>query len=78
MGEAGVPALALRVERGRADVEELAAVAVVLCSVLAGRQAAAGAPEPEPGPGPGSSSAVPSWRRPGLVGGQWRSPHCWR
>ncbi|MEU9394591.1 acyl-CoA carboxylase subunit epsilon [Streptomyces sp. NPDC048324] len=82
MGEAGVPALALRVERGRADVEELAAVAVVLCAVLAGRQAAAGAPEPEPEPGPGPGPeplpVVPSWRRLGLVGGQWRSPHCWR
>ncbi|MER8011794.1 acyl-CoA carboxylase subunit epsilon [Streptomyces sp. NPDC094149] len=74
MGEADVAPLALRVERGRADDEELAAVAVVLCSVLAGRQAAAGAAEPESGP----LAAVPSWRRPGRPGGQWRSPHCWR
>ncbi|MFD8309283.1 acyl-CoA carboxylase subunit epsilon [Streptomyces sp. NPDC059690] len=74
MGAAGVPSLALRVERGRADDDELAAVAVVLCSVLAGRQAAAGGQEPESEP----LAAVPSWRRPGLVGGQWRSPHCWR
>ncbi|MGW3137496.1 acyl-CoA carboxylase epsilon subunit [Streptomyces sp. NPDC001139] len=77
MGEVGVPVLALRVERGRADVEELAAVAVVLCSVLAGRQAA-GAPEPEPELELELLSVVPSWRRPGLVGGQWRFPHCWR
>ncbi|ALV30907.1 acyl-CoA carboxylase epsilon subunit [Streptomyces sp. CdTB01] len=75
MGEAGVPVLALRVERGRADVEELAAVAVVLCSVLAGRRAA-GAPEPEPELE--LLSVVPSWRRPGLVGGRWRFPYCWR
>lgn len=73
MGEADVAPLALRVERGRAEDDELAAVAVVLCSVLAGR-AAADAQEPEPEPLP----AVPSWRRPGISGAQWRSPHCWR
>ncbi|MFI8233813.1 acyl-CoA carboxylase subunit epsilon [Streptomyces sp. NPDC085900] len=74
MGVAGVPPLALRVERGRADDDELAAVAVVLCSVLAGRQAAADAQEQEGE----ESAAVPSWRRPGRPGGPWRSPHCWR
>ena len=75
-GAADATPLALRVERGRADDDELAAVAVVLCSVLAGRTAAAGRQEPE-----GAQelpAAVPSWRRPGRPGGQWRSPHCWR
>lgn len=74
MGVADAAPLALRVERGRADDDELAAVAVVLCSVLAGRQAAAGGPEPAQE----LPAAVPSWRRPGRLGGQWRSPHCWR
>jgi hypothetical protein len=70
MGEADVTPLALRVERGRADDDELAAVAVVLCSLLAGRTAVAGEQEPPP--------AVPSWRRPGDPGGEWRSPYGWR
>ncbi|MGW2835920.1 acyl-CoA carboxylase epsilon subunit [Streptomyces sp. NPDC001286] len=80
MGVAGMPPLALRVERGRADDDELAAVAVVLCSVLAGRQAAADAQEQEQEQEQeGEESAVvPSWRRPGRPGGPWRSPHCWR
>ncbi|WP_406840982.1 acyl-CoA carboxylase subunit epsilon [Streptomyces sp. AHU1] len=66
MGEADAPPLALRVERGRADDDELAAVAVVLCSLLAGRTAVTGEQQPPP--------AVPSWRRPGAPGGGWRSP----
>ncbi|MEU8654922.1 acyl-CoA carboxylase subunit epsilon [Streptomyces sp. NPDC048737] len=70
MGEADVTPLALRVERGRADDDELAAVAVVLCSVLAGRTAGTHGQEPLP--------VVPSWRRPGRAGTEWRSPYCWR
>ncbi|MGW2618434.1 acyl-CoA carboxylase subunit epsilon [Streptomyces sp. NPDC001500] len=70
MDEAGVTPLALRVERGRADDDELAAVAVVLCSVLAGRAEATRRQEPLPD--------VPPWRRPERAGVQWRSPFCWR
>jgi hypothetical protein len=71
MGEADVAPLALRVERGRADDDELAAVAVVLCSVLAaGRTAATRGQEPLPD--------VPAWRRPERAGTRWRSPYCWR
>ncbi|MEU6422825.1 acyl-CoA carboxylase subunit epsilon [Streptomyces spiralis] len=69
MDEPGVPGLALRIERGRADEEELAALAVVLCSLLAGREAADTGQEP-----PG----VPSWRRPEHSGAVYRSPYCWR
>ena len=70
MGEADLAPLALRVERGRADDDELAAVAVVLCALLAGRTAVTCEQE--------SLLAVPSWRRPGVPGRQWRSPHGWR
>ncbi|MFF0792346.1 acyl-CoA carboxylase epsilon subunit [Streptomyces spiralis] len=73
MGEPGVTGLALRIERGRAGAEELAALAVVLCSLLAGRRAADAADtgrEPPPG--------VPSWRRPEHSGAAYRSPYCWR
>ncbi|WP_108989963.1 acyl-CoA carboxylase epsilon subunit [Streptomyces coelicoflavus] len=69
MGESGAMAPALRIERGRADADELAALAVVLCSVLAGRAAADEAPEP---------SGHPSWRRADRSGAAYRSPHCWR
>lgn len=69
MGEPGVAGPALRIERGRADEEELAAVMVALCSVLAGRAAADGGQEP---------SDAPSWRRPERSGTAYRSPHCWR
>ena len=74
MGAAGVPSLALRVERGRADDDELAAVAVVLCSVLAGRTAAArGQQEREQERE--EPAAAPSWRRPAIPGSTWRSPY---
>ncbi|MER6983810.1 acyl-CoA carboxylase subunit epsilon [Streptomyces carpinensis] len=69
MGEPGVTGLALRIERGRADEEELAALAVVLCSVLAGQEAADAGPEP---------ADAPSWRRPERSGAAYRSPYCWR
>jgi hypothetical protein len=69
MGEPGVWGPALRIERGRADEEELAALAVALCSVLAGRAAGEGGREP---------SGAPSWRRPERSGAAYRSPYCWR
>ncbi|MGW1537064.1 acyl-CoA carboxylase subunit epsilon [Streptomyces aureus] len=73
MGEADAAPLALRIERGRADDDELAALTVVLCSLLAGRRAHSGeAGEPQ------VPAAVPSWRRPQVLGSQWRSPHGWR
>lgn len=68
----GVPVatgLALRIERGQADEEELAAVAVALCSVLARRRAAAGGPP---------QAAAPAWREPQLPGSVYRCPHSWR
>ncbi|AQS65696.1 acyl-CoA carboxylase subunit epsilon [Streptomyces pactum] len=72
MGEPGVMGPALRIERGRADADELAALTVVLCSVVAGR-AADGAPEP-PAPAP----APAPWRRADRTGSAYRSPYCWR
>ncbi|THA70023.1 acyl-CoA carboxylase subunit epsilon [Streptomyces sp. A0958] len=57
-----------RVERGQADDEELVAVTVVLCSLLAGQEEESG---------DGELPEVPPWRpeRP-LVG--YRSPYSWR
>jgi len=75
MGERDVAPFALRVERGRADDEELAAVAVVLCSVLAGRTAATGAREREREQEREEPAAAPSWRRPAIPGSTWRSPY---
>ncbi|WP_217249289.1 acyl-CoA carboxylase subunit epsilon [Streptomyces sp. AC602_WCS936] len=69
MGEPDASGLALRIERGRAGEAELAAVAVVLCSVLAGRRAA------EHGEG---TPDVPSWRRPERSAAAYRSPYSWR
>ncbi|MBT3151348.1 acyl-CoA carboxylase subunit epsilon [Streptomyces sp. CHD11] len=70
MGEPGVMGPALRIERGRADADELAALTVVLCSVLAGRAVAEeGGQEP---------SVSPSWRCADRSGAAYRSPHCWR
>ncbi|MET9995248.1 acyl-CoA carboxylase subunit epsilon [Streptomyces mutabilis] len=68
MAEAGAPALALRIERGRADEQELAALTAVLFAVLAGRDAEAAAQEPPD---------VPSWRPPECAGSAYRSPYCW-
>jgi hypothetical protein len=59
MDETGVMPLALRVERGRADDDELAAVAVVLCSVLAGRAEAARRREPVAARGGAGSPGLP-------------------
>ncbi|MGW8066207.1 acyl-CoA carboxylase epsilon subunit [Streptomyces ziwulingensis] len=57
----------LRIERGEAGEEELAAVAVVLCAVLAARPEGGGDAPPR----------IPSWRgeRFGVL---YRSPYSWR
>ncbi|MFI1734579.1 acyl-CoA carboxylase subunit epsilon [Streptomyces acidicola] len=69
MGEPGPTGLALRIERGRADEDELAAVALVLCWVLAGRGAAhAGR----------LSHGAPSRRRAEWFTVAYRSPRSWR
>ncbi|MFF8632025.1 acyl-CoA carboxylase subunit epsilon [Streptomyces werraensis] len=61
--------LALRIERGSADEDELAAVVLVLCSVLAGRGGAdAGR----------VSSGAPSRRRPQWPPVTYRSPRSWQ
>ncbi|CAL9326529.1 MULTISPECIES: acyl-CoA carboxylase subunit epsilon [Streptomyces] len=59
---------ALRIERGRASAEELAAVTVVLYSLMAGRGDEEGAQE-LPG--------IPQWR-PERSTAVYRSPYCWR
>jgi hypothetical protein len=59
--------LEFRVVRGRADDEELAAVTVVLCSLLAGRGAEGGDEPP----------GVPPWR-PERPVAAYRSPYNWR
>ncbi|MFE4263148.1 acyl-CoA carboxylase subunit epsilon [Streptomyces sp. NPDC056883] len=68
MGVSGGAKFALRVERGRASDEELAAVTVVLCSVLAGRGEERGEREPP---------EAPLWR-PGQAEAAYRSPHSWQ
>ncbi|MCX4696853.1 acyl-CoA carboxylase subunit epsilon [Streptomyces sp. NBC_01408] len=68
MGVSGGEKFALRVERGRASDEELAAVTVVLCSVLAGRSEEWGEGEPPD---------APSWR-PERASTAYRSPFSWR
>jgi acyl-CoA carboxylase epsilon subunit-like protein len=68
MGEVDAARLALRIERGHAREEELAAVTVVLCSVLAGR----GEKSDEE-----RSPEVPLWR-PGRAAAVYRSPYSWR
>jgi hypothetical protein len=67
MGTSDTGRATLRIERGAAGEEELAAVALVLCSVLAARREQAADREP---------AAAPSWRpeRPAVV---YRSPHSW-
>ncbi|MEU1085189.1 acyl-CoA carboxylase subunit epsilon [Streptomyces sp. NPDC005908] len=71
MDEPDSPRPALRIERGRADEMELAAVTAVLCSVLAGRAAA---PREQAPPGEG-----PSWPRTAHpAAAAYRPPHSWR
>ncbi|MEU0914660.1 acyl-CoA carboxylase subunit epsilon [Streptomyces althioticus] len=69
MGEPDASRPALRIERGQADEDELAAVTVVLCSVLAGQGASAG-----DGPGAGASS----WRPQRRAAATYRPAHSWR
>ncbi|MER6016448.1 acyl-CoA carboxylase subunit epsilon [Streptomyces bluensis] len=59
----------VRVERGRAEPEEVAA----LTAVLLARTAAAA----EPGPGHRPGSAKAGWRRPERPRG-YRPPHSWQ
>ncbi|MEU0163340.1 acyl-CoA carboxylase subunit epsilon [Streptomyces sp. NPDC006261] len=68
MGSSGGESRAFRVERGRASDEELAAVTVVLCSVLAGRG--------EEGDGTESPDA-PLWH-PERAAAAYRSPYSWQ
>ncbi|MFF4044696.1 MULTISPECIES: acyl-CoA carboxylase subunit epsilon [unclassified Streptomyces] len=68
MGDFDTGKLAFRVERGRASDEELAAVTVVLCSVLAGRDAEGDDVE---------SPDVPLWQ-PERSSAVYRSPYSWR
>ncbi|WP_225839679.1 acyl-CoA carboxylase epsilon subunit [Streptomyces sp. NK08204] len=58
----------IRVDRGRATNEELAAVTLVLLSLLAAQGEAAGA---------GPTPAVPQWR-PERARAAYRSPYNWR
>ncbi|MFJ8150349.1 acyl-CoA carboxylase subunit epsilon [Streptomyces sp. NPDC096094] len=69
MGEPGASAFALRIERGLADEQEVAALTAVLYAVVAGRDAEAAEREP---------ADVPSWRPPECAGSAYRSPYCWR
>ncbi|CAL9327560.1 acyl-CoA carboxylase subunit epsilon [Streptomyces sp. Tu 3180] len=62
------PHAVLRVERGRATREELAAVTAVLVSLLAAREADTGS-----GPAPGSAP----WR-PERAAEAYRSPYNWQ
>ncbi|WP_282695337.1 acyl-CoA carboxylase subunit epsilon [Streptomyces sp. CC208A] len=63
-----------RVEHGRASDEELAAVAVVLCSLLAGRNGENG----ENGEnGDAQSPEIPLWEA-GRTDAVYRSPYSWR
>lgn len=71
MGEPDASRLALRIERGRAGEAELAAVAVVLCSVLAGRRTA------EADQAQGTPDG-PAWQGPERSAAAYRSPHSWR
>ncbi|CAL9271566.1 hypothetical protein SUDANB5_06867 [Streptomyces sp. SudanB5_2050] len=64
--ERAVPAV--RIERGRAGAEELAALTVVLYALMARR---------DEGPGGRERSGVAPWR-PGRRAGAYRSPYCWR
>ncbi|MFF9345275.1 MULTISPECIES: acyl-CoA carboxylase subunit epsilon [unclassified Streptomyces] len=63
----------IRIERGRADAEEIAAVTAVLLALGAGRTEEAAHRAPDPG-GP----AAAGWHRPRSVAhrgaGSWRAP----
>lgn len=67
MVESDTGKFALRIERGSVSEEELAALTVVLCSVMAQRDEADGEELPD----------VPLWRRE-RSGAAYRSPYHWR
>ncbi|MFE5399305.1 acyl-CoA carboxylase subunit epsilon [Streptomyces sp. NPDC056568] len=75
----GQPDSALRIVRGVAGEEELAAVTVVLCAVLAARcdDGAGEAPGAPPGGADGPAADVPPWR-PERSAASYRSPYNWR
>ncbi|MCJ0871810.1 acyl-CoA carboxylase subunit epsilon [Streptomyces sp. AP-93] len=67
MVESDTGKLELRIERGSVSEEELAALTVVLCSVMAQRDEAGGEELPD----------VPPWR-PERSSAAYRSPYHWR
>lgn len=67
MVESDTGKLALRIERGSASEEELAALTVVLCSVLAQREEVGEEELPD----------LPLWRRE-RSSAAYRSPYHWR
>ncbi|MDQ0401453.1 acyl-CoA carboxylase subunit epsilon [Streptomyces sp. NBC_01723] len=73
MGESGARAPVLRIERGRAGEQELAALTAVLCAVLA-RRARAAHRVPAAGQEPPGAA---SWR-PESPRAAHRPPHCWQ
>ncbi|MFB7657719.1 MULTISPECIES: acyl-CoA carboxylase epsilon subunit [unclassified Streptomyces] len=73
MGEPGARAPALRIERGRAGDQELAALTAVLCAVLARREHAAHRVRDAGQEPPGAAT----WR-PESPRAAHRPPHCWR
>lgn len=68
MGDSDTVKLVLRIERGCASDEELAAVTVVLCSLLPGQGEESGYEQ---------ARDVPPWR-PERAGAAYRSPYGWR
>lgn len=68
MSDSDAGVLELKIERGSASDEELAAVTLVLCSVIAGR----GAEEGDEG-----SPETPLWQ-PEKSSSSYRSPYSWR
>ncbi|MEU4148649.1 acyl-CoA carboxylase epsilon subunit [Streptomyces parvulus] len=87
MAEAGVRALSLRIERGRAGELEVAALTAVLCAVLAARRSGGGGGGGQGppgglscrgGPGVEGGEGAASWRRPGRGRAVHRPPHSWQ
>jgi len=70
MGDSGTGSSALRIERGQATDEELAALTAVLLSVLAARAESAEETQEEP-------SGGPQWR-PERGVAAYRSPYSWQ
>ncbi|WP_055569883.1 acyl-CoA carboxylase epsilon subunit [Streptomyces atriruber] len=70
MDAAGNRTALLRIERGQASDEELAALAVTLLSLAAGR--------PPGGPGTGTARRPADAWRPPEHARAYRAPHSWR